>query len=107
MVDAAVFDVRSRKLLFRAPGTSQVKGSSTLAGYTREVRGAQSDGYVQAVDQMIPQLQAQLAGFKERAKSDPGIQVERRNGERGAGGFGWPAALALAAAALLVGRRRV
>jgi rhombotail lipoprotein len=83
MVDAAVFDVRSRKLLFRAPGTSQVKGSSTLAGYSKEVRGAQSDGYVQAVDQMIPQLQTQLASFKERAKSDPGIQVERGAGNRG------------------------
>jgi rhombotail lipoprotein len=106
MVDAAVFDVRSRKLLFRAPGTSQVKGSATLAGYGKEVRGAQSDGYVQAVDQMIPQLQAQLASFRERAKSDPGIQVERRSGERGAGGLGWPAALALASLVGWLGRRR-
>jgi rhombotail lipoprotein len=108
MVDAAVFDVRSRKLLFRAPGTSQVKGSSTLAGYSREVRGAQSDGYAQAVEQMIPQLQAQLASFRERAKSDPGIQVDRsqyKGGERGAGGFGWGLALLLAGAALWTGRR--
>jgi rhombotail lipoprotein len=105
MVDAAVFDVRSRKLLFRAPGTSQVKGASTLAGYSKEVRGAQSDGYVQAVDQMIPQLQAQLANFKERAKSDPGIQVVGRNGERGGGGIGWVTALLLAGAAWAVGRR--
>lgn len=109
MVDAAVFDVRSRKLLFRAPGMSQVKGSSTLAGYSREVRGAQSDGYVQAVDRMIPALQMQLASFKERAKSDPGIQVERGEGYRGgrgAGGFGWTAALLLAGAAFQVVRRR-
>jgi rhombotail lipoprotein len=105
MVDAAVFDVRSRKLLFRAPGTSQVKGSSTLAGYSKEVRGAQSDGYLQAVDQMIPQLQAQLGNFKERAKSDPGIQVVGRNGERGGGGIGWTAALLLAGVAWFVGRR--
>jgi rhombotail lipoprotein len=106
MVDAAVFDVRSRKLLFRAPGTSQVKGSSTMAGYGKEVRGAQSDGYLQAVDQMIPALQLQLAGFRERAKSDPGIQVERRNGERGAGGIGWPVALGLAGVAFWMRRRR-
>jgi rhombotail lipoprotein len=108
MVDAAVFDVRSRKLLFRAPGTSQVKGSATLAGYGKEVRGAQSDGYVQAVDQMIPQLQTQLASFRERAKSDPGIQVERgagNRGERGAGGIGWVMALLLASAAWSIGRR--
>jgi rhombotail lipoprotein len=107
MVDAAVFDVRSRKLLFRAPGTSQVKGSSTLAGYSKEVRGAQSDGYVQAVDQMIPQLQAQLAGFKERAKSDPSIEVDRSQyrGGRGAGGFGWVTALLAVGVAWCIGRR--
>jgi rhombotail lipoprotein len=96
MVDAAVFDVRSRKLLFRAPGTSQLKGSATMAGYSKEIRGAQSDGYAQAVDQMIPQLQAQLASFKERARSDPAIQVERRDGKRGAGAIGWPLSLLLA-----------
>jgi rhombotail lipoprotein len=109
MVDAAVFDVRSRKLLFRAPGTSQVKGAATMAGYGKEVRGAAADGYVQAVDQMIPQLQTQLANFKERAKSDPAILVERRNGERGAGGIGWPLALllVLVVGAVKLGRRRV
>jgi rhombotail lipoprotein len=106
MVDAAVFDVRSRKLLFRAPGTSQVKGSSTMAGYSREIRGAQADGYTQAVDRMIPALQTELAGFRERAKSDPGIQVERANGARGAGSFDWPAALALVALVFCLRRRR-
>jgi rhombotail lipoprotein len=109
MVDAAVFDVRSRKLLFRAPGTSQVKGAATMAGYGKEVRGAAADGYAQAVDQMIPQLQMQLASFKERAKSDPAILVERRNGERGAGGIGWPLALllVLVVAGVKLARRRV
>jgi rhombotail lipoprotein len=80
-----------------------------MAGYGKEIRGAQSDGYVQAVDRMIPALQLQLAGFRERAKSDPGIQVERstvNRGERGAGGIGWPVALALAALAFRMRRRR-
>ena len=107
MVDAAVFDVRSRKLLFRAPGTSQVKGSATMAGYGKEVRGAQSDGYAQAVEQMIPQLQAQLASFKERARSDPGIQVDRSQyrGGHGAGSIGWVAALMAVGVAWCIGRR--
>lgn len=106
MVDAAVFDVRSRKLLFRAPGSSQVKGSSTMAGYSEKIRGAQADGYAQAVDQLIPNLQAELANFKERVKSDAGIQVEHKPGSRGAGGVGWPAALVLAGvAAWAMGRR--
>lgn len=106
MVDAAVFDVRSRKLLFRAPGTSQVKGSSTMMGYSEKIRGAQTDGYAQAVDQLIPNLQAGLANFKERVKSDPGIQVEHNPGSRGAGGTGWPVALVLAGVAAWAVRRR-
>jgi rhombotail lipoprotein len=115
LVDAAVFDVRSRKLLFRAPGASQVKGSSTMAGYSKDVRDAQTDGYTQAVDRLIPQLQNELAGFKERVKSDPGIQIDRSayagaggaGGHGGAGDLGWPAALLMIFAAAWLGRRRV
>jgi len=111
LLDAAVFDVHSRKLLFRAPGTSQVKGTSTLAGYSRDVRDAQNGGYGQAVEQLIPNLQTQLAGFRERAKSDPGIQIERPSvsagGHGGAGDLGWPVALLMVGAAAWLGRRRV
>ena len=110
LVDAAVFDVHSRKLLFRAPGASQVKGSSTLAGYSRDVRDAQNGGYGQAVEQLIPNLQTQLAGFRERVKSDPGIQIERSSGgaggHGGAGGLSWPLALLMAGVAGWIGRRR-
>lgn len=106
LVDAAVFDVRSRRLLFRAPGTSQVKGTATMAGYSKDVRDAAGDGYAQAVDQLIPNLQAQLAGFKERVQSDPGIQVERQPGTRGAGAIGWPLSLLFAALAFALVRRR-
>jgi rhombotail lipoprotein len=102
MVDAAVFDVASRKLLFRAPGTSRVKGSATMAGYSRDVREAQTDGYEQAVADLIPHLQEQLAGFKARAKNDPDIRVE---GGKGGGAIGWPLALVLAGVALFVRRR--
>jgi rhombotail lipoprotein len=104
MVDAAVFDVKSRKLLFRAPGTSQVKGLATLASYSEKSRAGQADGYNEAVDQMIPQLQAELGRFKERVKSDPGIAVERSAGYKGGGGVGWLGAAA-ALAVLVVGWR--
>jgi rhombotail lipoprotein len=108
MVDAAVFDVRSRKLLFRAPGTSQVKGLATLAGYNEKSRAGQSAGYDEAVDQMIPQLQAELGRFKERVKSDPGFAVERSAGYKGGGSMGWLGALAavIVLAASWRGRRR-
>lgn len=106
MVDASVFDVRSRKLLFRAPGTSQVKGSATMAGYNEQSRTAQAEGYNKAVDQLIPALQTELANFKERIKSDASYQVVDRDGRRGGGSFGWVEA-ALAALALCLGYGRL
>lgn len=105
LVDAAVFDVKSRKLLFRAPGTSQVKGSATWAGFTEEARAAQSQGYAQAVDQLIPQLQGELGRFRERVKSDPQFRVAHREGYKGGGSAGWLAACG-ALGLLLIGHAR-
>lgn len=99
MVDAAVFDVQSRKLLFRAPGTSRIKGSATMAGYSGKARAASVDGYEKAVDHLIPQLQAQLDGFRERIRNDANYQVENKAGYR-AGALGW---ISLALIALLAG----
>lgn len=93
LVDAAVFDVKSRKLLFRAPGTSQVKGSATMVGFSERTRAAQAEGYDQAIAQMIPQLQAELSNFRERIKSDAGFKVVNKEGYKGGGGLGWPEAV--------------
>lgn len=99
MVDAAVFDVQSRKLLFRAPGTSQIKGSATMAGFSDKARAASVDGYEKAVDQLIPQLQVQLDGFRDRLKNNANYQVENKAGYK-AGALGW---ISLALIALLAG----
>jgi rhombotail lipoprotein len=105
MVDAAVFDVKSRKLLFRAPGISQVKGSATWANFTEQARTAQTQGYAQAVDQLIPQLQGELGAFRERVKSDPQFRVANKAGYRGGGSAGWLAVLG-ALGLLLIGHAR-
>lgn len=89
MVDVSVFDVASRKLLFRAPGTSQVKGAASLANFSARARAAQAEGYNKAVEQLIPPLQAELDKFKERIKADPGFRVENRPGYKGGGSFDW------------------
>ena len=89
MVDASVFDVSSRKLLFRAPGTSQVKGSASLAGFSERSRTARIDGYNKAVEELIPQLQSELQSFKERIKSDSSYRIENKPGYSGGGDFGW------------------
>jgi rhombotail lipoprotein len=100
MVDAAVFDVQSHKLLFRAPGTSRVKGGATWAGLSEKQRLAAGEGYERAVDQLIPQLQTELDGFRERIKNNANYQVENKAGYKGGGAMGW---ISLALAALLAG----
>lgn len=89
MVDAAVFDVSSRKLLFRAPGTSHIKGSASMVGFTEQARAARLSGYNKAVDALIPSLQAELHGFKERIKNDANFKVENKPGYTGGGDMGW------------------
>jgi rhombotail lipoprotein len=89
MVDASVFDVRSHKLLFRAPGTSQIKGSASLAGFSERSRAARVEGFNKAVEELIPQLQFQLQNFKERIKSDAAFQVQNKPGYSGGGDLGW------------------
>lgn len=69
MVEASVLDVKSRRLLFRAAGTSVTKGESTMANIAESTRAARTTGFRQAVDQLIPQLQGSLAVFRERARA--------------------------------------
>lgn len=88
MLDASVFDVRSRKLLFRAPGTHQIKGSASMAGVSEAARAARLQGYEQAVADLVPKLKVELESFKERVKSDASIRVENRPGYTGRSGGG-------------------
>lgn len=89
MLEATVFDVASRKLLFRAPGISNVKGSASLASFSERARTARLDGYGQALEQLIPNLQRELEGFRDRVKSDTSVRIEHRPGYRGGGDIGW------------------
>jgi rhombotail lipoprotein len=71
MVDTVVYDIQSRKLLFRAPGLSNIKGNST-PGYLRKNLRANSDkGIEVAAKDMIINLDAQLALFREKVKENP------------------------------------
>lgn len=106
LLDAAVFDVKSRKLLFRAPGTSQVKGKASQVDFSEEARAAQSQGYQEALSRLIPQLQSELGSFRERVKANPQqFKVEREAGYKGGGDAGWLAAVA-AVVVLVASRRR-
>ena len=80
LLDISVFDVASRKLLFRAPGTSQINGGSNWASYSERARTAQIEGYQKAVDQLIPQLTTEIESFRERLKAAADIRLEPKAG---------------------------
>jgi rhombotail lipoprotein len=87
MVDAVIMHIPSRKMLFRAPGTSQIKGYSTPVNLSEKLRLDSEKGFNQAVDQMIPNLAQQLAAFQVKVKASPEEYkvVRADSGSRGGG----------------------
>ncbi len=102
-VDTAVFDVPTRKLLFRAPGVNTMKSSSTLVDVERDTRKTREGSFEQAMADMTVSLDKELAVFKERIKADRSVTVSRA-GDQGGGGAGDPVWLAILL--LLVGASR-
>lgn len=87
MVDTVIIHIPSRKLLFRAPGTSQIKGYSTPINLSERLRQDSEKGFSEAVDRMIPNLGQQLAAFRERVKAAPEeYKVVRTDGASRGGG---------------------
>ena len=71
MLDAVVYDIASRKLLFRAPGTSHIKGHSTPVNLSEELRTSSDEGFTSASKQMIANLDESLGQFREKVKARP------------------------------------
>ena len=101
MIDTAVFDVDSARLLFRAPGTHRQSANTTLMDQARDVRALQQDSFVQATDDMIFNLDQSLAGFREQVKAGERADVSWKPGYGGGAGAGTLLLLLIAA-----GRRR-
>jgi rhombotail lipoprotein len=108
MLDTAVYDIQSRKMLFRAPGTSNVKGRSTPVNLSEELRRDSIKSFEEATSNMIVNLNVQLEKFKEKIKQNPNeVKVVHREGYRGGGALGLfsTAIMILLSAALYRGRR--
>ena len=75
VVETAVFDIKSRRLLMRAAGTSNVKGSATLVGFSGQSREARLKSFEEAVTQMIGNLHGEVKTFRERAPTDPKVKL--------------------------------
>ena len=109
LMDAAVYDIESRRLLFRAPGVSHIKGSSTPVNLSEELRRDSGRGFRDASADMIANLDQQLIDFKQKVRESPEeYRVVRKPGATGGGSVdGWMVALAaLLAAATKFGSAR-
>lgn len=88
MIDAAVYDIKSHKMLFRAPGTSQVKGSATIVNLSEELRKDSIEGFNLATPVLLTNLASQLARFKTKIKERPEeVKVTYSRGYSGGGYF--------------------
>ena len=107
MIDTAVYDIRSRKLLFRAPGTSRIKASAAPINLVFELRNDSERGFQRAATNMVSNLQEQLAQFQERVKDAPEeYKIVHKPGYVGGGAVGMVQVLMASALALLVWLRR-
>ncbi len=105
-VDTAVFDVNSRKMLFRAPGVSDTQQSSTLVEVNQASRAAREKGFELAMQDMSNNLAAELDLFKEKIKQDKSVHIAHRQGYGGGGGMQWPVLLLIIGFAILRAVRR-
>jgi rhombotail lipoprotein len=87
-VDTAIFDVKTHKLLFRAPGINKIVATSTLINSTEEMRKAREDSFSLAMSDMTENLSEELDKFKERIKEDKSVTITHRPGYGGGGSFG-------------------
>lgn len=87
LMDTVVYDIASRRMLFRAPGISEVKGSATLVNQSEALREDGLKGLSLATTEMIANLDAELARFREKVKERPAdFRVVPSAGYHGGGG---------------------
>lgn len=101
-VDTSVFDIKTHKLLFRAPGIHESRGSATLINTIEETRRRRSESFDGAMEDMTQNLTDELNVFVERVKTEKIATVVHRPGYSGGGTLGW---LTLIPLILIVMRR--
>ncbi len=101
-VDTSVFDVKTHKLLFRAPGVDERKATSTLINTLEESRQQRAESFDKAMENMTVNLNNELNMFIERVKEEQVATVVHRPGYSGGGALD---GLLLLMLMLLLGRR--
>ena len=114
VMDAVVYDIPSRTMLFHASGNSGLEGSSTPVELGKKLREESEKGFQRAVDDLVGKLDTALAAFQEQAATGtihgpgtPGVAVVDSEGRPvpagGGGGAGALGILESGALVLLVG----
>ena len=109
LMETVVYDISSRSLLFRAPGTNTTDGHSTPIRTSEQLRADSAASLAAAAKDMTANLAQELELFKVRAKEEPqNFRVEHKPGYTGGGALdgSFAALLALFAAAALLRSRR-
>lgn len=82
LLDAAVIHVPSRRLLFRAGGTSAGHGLSTAARASADLRAQGVAGYRSAIPSLLENLDTALRDFRARVPNQPTDFVVNRQARR-------------------------
>ncbi|MCP5055728.1 MAG: rhombotarget lipoprotein [bacterium] len=107
LIDAAVFDIESRKMLFRAPGTSLVKGRAAPIDLQGKLKRDSVRGFEKAGEDLIANLDVALADLQQRVKDRPDdYEISSRPGYSGDAGALMAALTAGAALAARLGSTR-
>jgi len=86
MVDASVYDIQSRKMLFRAPGISHIKSNATPINLSEQLRIDSIESFKEASKDLIANLDIQLELFREKVKESPEeYQIVHKPGYTGGG----------------------
>ena len=110
LMDAVVVDIASRRVLFRAPGTSVIKGRSTPVNLDESKLADARKGFEFAAADLTTNLETSLGAFKEKVKEAPPEEMrvirtaefDRRAAASAASGAGSVDLLVMALALLAV-----
>lgn len=94
-VDTAVFDVSTRQLLFRAPGTDARSAKSTAIESRDTIRNERTASFGAAMADMTESLAVELDNFEQKLKDEPQLAQVNWDEKSGAGAVGLPMLLAL------------
>ena len=72
LIDASLFHIPSRKMLFRAAGINHIKSKATPINLTEQMRTDSLDGYQQARIDLTKKLKEKLYVFRKMIRSSSG-----------------------------------